>query len=245
MHSEMQTLAISSRPGIYFVRLLGETLISVNDTDANRRDASVKVNSDNCKYGKSVNLRSRYAAYCRTFGAERLSFQVLAFDQEPSRIERLLHAHFAPYRMLGRTGRANEWLRGICPDHAFAQAAEICSLAQSATFREAEAKNRDADDKGQSAAVSSTDLGPADIVSAAEYLQQHGMSEDLLTDLHHFPRQTYKQTLNYFRSKSSIRGTNMRYAKRLDFVVSGHQQGGCFSDLVAEAKAICPLPGKC
>ncbi|MGP9805931.1 GIY-YIG nuclease family protein [Paracoccus sp. NSM] len=241
MRSELEALEIMSKPGVYFVRLSGEALISVNNADAIRRDLSVHVNCTNCKYGSSVNLRARYAAYRRTFGAERLRFQVLAFEQNPARIERLLHAHFASFRMLGRTGRATEWLSGICPDQAFADAQKICGSGWAASAHEVGTINRDDSADDRSAVVTPEHLSPADVVSAAEYLQLNGMSEELLAELHHFPRQSYAQTLNYFRRRSSMRGSNMAYAKRLEFVVRGHQRGSCFADLVGDAKVIYPL----
>ncbi|WP_347140640.1 GIY-YIG nuclease family protein [Paracoccus sp. SSK6] len=235
---------VAASPGVYFVRLLGDHLVSVNDSDAKRRNGCIKVNAANCKYGISVNLRARLTAYRRTFGVERVRFDVLVLDEQPARLERLLHAHFAPYRKLGQTGRLNEWLEGIDPNQAYAEAAAICrrtmidgvELVPSNTVVVKAIKRSDA--------ATVEPFLPEDICRAAEYLHRNGMTQELLSELHHFRRQTYKQTLDYFAGKSRIQGRNNPiYAARLDFVVKGHMRGIDFPDLVEQAKAAFPYPG--
>jgi hypothetical protein len=234
---------IPARPGLYFVRLRGEELVSVNDNDPKRRDRCIKVNSANAKYGKATtNLRSRFAAYRRTFGASRVRFDVLMLHDDPSLIERDLHIHFLLYRMRGSTGRSNEWLENIDPDMAFIEATRICSCGSEPMS----SVRKDAAIAPQTLPtglkLSSRVLLPEDVVRSAEYLQRNGMSEQLLSELHHFGRQTYKQTLDHFRGKTRIQGRNPVYAARLEFVVRGHIGGGGFADLIDQAKAAFPFP---
>lgn len=233
---------IAASPGVYFVRLLGDDPVSVNNNDATRRDDCIKVNSANCKYGMSVNLRARFSAYRRTFGAKRVRFNVLVVDEQPALLEQLLHARFATYRMRGQTGRKNEWLQGIDPDVAFEEATKICCRT---TADEVELAPSPAavETATWSDAASGKPFFPEDIRRAAEYLYQAGMSPELLSELHHFRSQTYKQTLDYFAGRTRIQGQkNPIYAARLDFVAKGHMQGGDLRDLVEQAKVDFPFP---
>lgn len=224
---------IAAIPGVYFVRLFGDHLVSVNDTDAKRRNGCIKVNAANCKYGISVNLRARLTDYCRTFGVERVRFDVLVLDEQPARLERLLHAHFAPYRKRGQTGRQNEWLEGIDPDRAYAEAAEICRRTMIDGVELAPSNKVAVRALKRSDAATVEPFLPENICRAAEYLHRNGMSPELLSELHHFRSQTFKQTLDYFAGKSRIQGRNNPiYAARLDFVVKGHIRGIDFHDLV-------------
>lgn len=70
------------------------------------------------------------------------------------------------------------------------------------------------------------------------------MSEHLLAQLHHFQRQSYKDTLDYFRGKTRIHGRNPGYAARLEFVRQGHMDGGTFGDLVSRAITTFPFAGE-
>ena len=233
---------IAASPGVYFVRLLGDHPVSVNDNDAGRRNGCIKVNAANCKYGMSVNLRARYSAYRRTFGRERLRFNVLAVDEQPALLEQLLHTHFATYRMRGQTGRANEWLQGINPDLAFEEAKKICCSTTANELELAPLPATVATATWSDAASGSRFL-PEDILRSAEYLYRAGMSPELLSELHHFRSQTYKQTFDYFAGKTRIQGQkNPIYAARLDFVAKGHIQGGDVHDLVERAKLDFPFP---
>ena len=234
---------IPARPGLYFVRLRGEELVSVNDNDPKRRDRCIKVNSANSKYGKATtSLRSRYAAYCRTFGASRVRFDVLVLHDDPTLIERDLHAHFLLHRIRGSTGRPNEWLENIDPDVAFSEATRICSSGYKPIF----CVEKPAVIASQAFPTSpqsfSRLLVPEDVVRAAEYLRRNDMSEQLLSELHHFGRQTYKQTLDHFRGRTRIQGRNPVYAARLEFVVDGHLRGVGFVELVEQAKTALPFP---
>lgn len=139
--------------------------------------------------------------------------------------------------MRGMTGRLNEWLTGIAPDVAFEQASRICHEAglnivvPSLTV----IANGKCATRAGLAKPPSRIMHPADIVRAAEYLQKHGMSETLLAKLHHFGRQTYRETLGYFSQRSRIYGDNLNYAARLDLVMRGHLERGDFDDLVHRA----------
>lgn len=233
---------IAESPGVYFVRLLGDDPVSVNNNDTKRRDSCIKVNSDNCKYGMSVNLRARFLAYRRTFRPERLRFDVLVVDEQPALLEQLLHTHFGTYRMRGKTGLTNEWLHGIDPDQAFEEAKKICcnTTADELALVPLPATVETAT---WSDSISGRRFFPEDILRAAEYLYRTGMSPELLSELHHFRSQTYKQTFNYFAGKTRIQGQkNPIYAARLDFVAKGHMQGGDLRNLVEQAKADFPFP---
>lgn len=234
--------SIAASPGVYFVRLRGDDPMSVNDNDARRRDGCVKVNAANCKYGMSVNLHARYSAYSRTFGPERLQFDVLVVDEHPVLLEQLLHTHFATYRMRGKAGRTNEWLHGIDPDQAFEEAKKVCCNT-TAVELELVPLLATVETATWSDPVSGRRFFPEDILRAAEYLYRIGMSPELLSELHHFRSQTYKQTFNYFAGKTRIQGQNNSiYAARLNFVAKGHMQGGHLRDLVEQAKVDFPFP---
>lgn len=238
--------AIPAEPGLYFVRLSGAELISVNHNDLKRRDRCIMVNSENSKYGIAQNLRSRYLNYCRTFGRERVQFAVLGLASAPAAFESKLHRHFGKYRMRGLTGRLNEWLAGINPDVAYRQALEIIGQ-HDGSFGPPElipltVLPRPA---RKEPALKMQKLRPEDIVQAAAYLQTHGMSEDLLSRCHHFGQQTYNDTLRYFTGKTRIQGANNPvYAARLNLIMRGHMTGGKFDPLLLEAQAAFPFPDR-
>lgn len=236
--------AIPAEPGLYFVRLSGEELISVNNNDLKRRDRCIMVNRTNSKYGIAQNLRSRYLSYCRTFGRERVQFSVLGLAPAPAAIESQLHRHFGEYRMRGLSGRQNEWLAGIDPNVAFQQAIEIIGQHDdSSGLPEPVPFTVPPRPAGKESAQLVKKLRPGDIVQAATYLQTHGMSEELLSRCHHFGQQTYNDTINYFTGKSRLQGRNNPvYAARLDFIMRGHMTGGKFDQLLPEAEDSFPFP---
>ncbi|MFD1798221.1 hypothetical protein FQV27_16780 [Paracoccus aurantiacus] len=235
---------IPAEPGLYFVRLSGDELISVNHNDLKRRDRCIMVNSENSKYGIAQNLRSRYLSYCRTFGSERVQFAVLGLSSGPAAIESKLHRHFGKYRMRGLSGRLNEWLAGIDPEAAYRQALAIINQhddpskppeTATVTVRSGPVRKKPA--------LPVQKFTPEDIVQAATYLQAHGMSEALLSRCHHFGRQTYNDTITYFTGKTRLQGANNPvYAARLDFIMRGHMTGGEFDQLLQEALDTFPVP---
>lgn len=195
---------IPSASGIYFVRLRGDELISVNHNDPKRRDRCIFVNSDNSKYGKSQNLRSRHLAYLRTFSPERVIFDVLMVGGDISAMERSLAGHFKKYRMRGATNSLNEWLENIDPDTALEQAKAICSsgcdFKPQSTFEDTGA----APVRLEAGKDELNKFTPEDIIRCAVYLRERGMGEHLLSQLHHFPTQTYRQTIGHFTGRSRI-----------------------------------------
>lgn len=240
----MKMNLIPAEPGLYFVRLSGDELISVNQNDLKRRDRCIKVNSRNSKYGIAQNLRSRYKSYCRTFGRERVQFAVLGLAAAPAAIESKLHQHFGKYRMRGLSGRQNEWLAGIDPDVAFQQALEIFDQhgVPSVSPKLAAVAERPKLCRREPAPMGKK-FWPEDIVQAARYLQAHGMSEELLSRCHHFGKQSYSDTLRYFTGKTRLQGANNPvYAVRLDFIVQGHRAGEKFDQLLREAQDAFPFP---
>ena len=84
-----------------------------------------------------------------------------------------------------------------------------------------------------------------ELVAATHYLEAAGMSEEQLSQLHHYwPRKrvTYWQTYDYFGKNLPPRTKNTRYAERLKFVAAQHRlRGESFSVLVQEALAKWPL----
>ena len=240
---------IPTTSGVYFVRLKGENLISVNDDRPSIRETSVKVNNSNCKYGRAVNLHRRFRDYQKTFGADRVLFTVLAVTTNFIETESVLDEHFRSFRMRGRTGRLNEWLERIDPDIALQSARNICRQKTSSNdtlptnsnplkgepstrLSHVNFKNAEPDN------ISSTD-----IVDAAEYLLDHDLDNELLRDMHHSPRrsETLNATIKYFARVSALQSNNLIYGNRLIFVAKQHRRNqGSFSHLVGEAIASIP-----
>ena len=101
--------------GVYVVTLVNEHLISVNADRPAIAERCIKVNRDNCKFGKALNLQTRRGNYFKTFGMEHVRFHPIAAVERPDVIESLVASYLLPYRMRGLTGRPNEWLSGISP----------------------------------------------------------------------------------------------------------------------------------
>ena len=236
--------SIPAQPGLYFVRLSGDELISVNHNDLKRRDRCIMVNNGNSKYGIAQNLWRRYLSYCRTFGRERVQFAVLGLASKPAAVESKLHQHFDKYRIRGLSGRQNEWLAGIDPDVAFKEALEIFGRKEvSSVAPELAALTERPQLYRREPAPMEKKFWPEDIVQAARYLQAHGMSEELLSRCHHSGQQTYSNTLGYFTGKTRLQGANNPvYAARLDFIVQGHMAGERFDHLLREAQDAFPFP---
>lgn len=67
-----------------------------------------------------------------------------------------------------------------------------------------------------------------DILKHVQYLQNAGMPEKYLAEVHHLDRpETYSSSLQYFSSSGEVEkgGTNERYASRLQQLVDGHKEG--------------------
>ena len=154
---------IPARTGIYFVRLKGKDLAPI-DRNPRRIDHCIRVNAQNCKFGQARNLRSRYRDYQRTFGADRIIFDVLVVCHNPDAVERRLKTLFLSHLIRGLTGRTNEWLHGIDPEQALHLAHNVCVQAE--TSHSLAIENTAKVLSGQDDAICG-----ADIVAALEYLR--------------------------------------------------------------------------
>lgn len=103
------------RSGLYFVTLRNLEPISVNRGNRRIEHRCIRVNRENCKFGKARDFARRRAGYLRVFGAENVSFVALFGTEDVANAERAVLAELAPWRMRGRSGRRNEWLAGIAP----------------------------------------------------------------------------------------------------------------------------------
>lgn len=223
---------ISAGAGIYFVRLKGEDLAPI-DRNPRRIDHCIWVNAQNCKFGQARNLRSRYCDYQRTFGADRVIFDVLVVCHNPDAVERRLKTLFRSHLMRGLTGRTNEWLYGIDPEQALHLAHNVCG--QTETSHSLAIENTAKVLSEQEDAICG-----ADIVAALEYLKDYTFPKELIVRLH--PSQKATESLNaalaYFQSRigSRFKASNTLYGRRLIFVANAHRaRQGCFSNLTDEA----------
>jgi hypothetical protein len=227
-------MQLPSSPGVYVVELLNEHPISVNADRATIADRCIRVTRANCKYGKAKNLARRQRDYFKTFGAQHVKFRYFAVTEHYAAVEAQVGALLASYRIQGGTGRLNEWLQGIAAEEVervvtAAVAAVSGSESSPAPVSQARTPRR---------ASLSIGVSPAQLVEAAAYLEQQGMSVVLLRDLHHSPRrdETFTSTLRYFRKKTSLLRTNLIYGSRLVYVANTHQQSGkSFSQIVQES----------
>jgi hypothetical protein len=238
--------SIPSSPGIYVVSLSNELPISVN---AGRAFAHrcVFVTKANCKFGRAQNLARRYRDYIRTFGAQHVSFEVVALTENPALLEAAISARLANHRVRGPTGRPNEWLAGITASEVrqliLELAAEQRGFAASATVSQVQLPSRRTLPRANAFASAPT-ASPALVAAAASYLQAAGMPVSLLRDLHHFARrtETYASTIKYFGGKSDLGPNNRAYGARVLFVEQGHRAGGMsFESLAVEALRRFPM----
>ena len=231
-------------PGLYVVSLSNEHPISVN-ADRARADRCIFVNNSNCKFGRAQNLARRHRDYIRTFGAENVTFEVIVLTESPAQLEAAVLARLSNFRIRGLSGRMNEWLAGTTLAEVKRIIVEVA--AQQPTFEAdlsltVQVDNRDAVQFAQPASVAIAST--SEIVEAARYLRDAGMSLQLLKDLHHFParKETYSSTLKYFSVKRDLRPVNVAYGARLLYVEQAHRNaGGPFEPLVSKALAQYPL----
>lgn len=99
--------------GIYIVTLNNTHPISVNANDKRVADRAIKVTKENCKVGKAVDLEKRKKNYVKTFGESNVNFEILATTHSIDSIEISLLIALDEYRMIGVSGRKNEWLENI------------------------------------------------------------------------------------------------------------------------------------
>jgi hypothetical protein len=82
------------------------------------------------------------------------------------------------------------------------------------------------------------------LVSAVQYLEQHGLSVEQLRALHHPQRrpETFASTLKYFGQSKELKPLNRKYAERLIYIASEHRNGRAgLSALVEQALSRWPL----
>lgn len=103
------------RSGLYLVTLLNTDLISVKANDKRHADTAIRVNLQNCKFGKAKDLDKRFKDYLKTFGEENVVFKELALLSEIDIAEKAVLKRLDSFCILGATGHKNEWLRGIAP----------------------------------------------------------------------------------------------------------------------------------
>ncbi len=101
------------KSGLYIVTLNNEHPISVNANDPRVADRAIKVTRENCKFGKAKILEGRKNNYYKTFGEENVNFKPIVRLQDIDSAENAILEKLDKHRMLGRTGRKNEWLEGI------------------------------------------------------------------------------------------------------------------------------------
>lgn len=106
---------IHTGPGLYVVTLTNEHPISVNADRPAGAEGCIKVTRANCKFGKAENLSVRRRNYFKTFGEQFVCFHPLAALDNPASVEAQIGERLYAHRILGATGRPNEWLEGISP----------------------------------------------------------------------------------------------------------------------------------
>jgi hypothetical protein len=221
--------------GVYVVELLNEHLISVNADRAAIAERCIKVTRANCKYGQAKNLARRQRDYFKTFGSQHVRFRYFAVTQQYAAVEAAVGARLVAYRIPGTTGRLNEWLQGISGEEVEQVVrAAVESIAAGEPKTPPVSKPRKASQKSPHP----VGVSPAQLVKAATYLEQQGMSVASLRELHHSPRrdETFKATLRYFSEKTNLLRTNLIYGSRLVYVADAyHRTGRPFSELVQEA----------
>lgn len=104
---------LKGKPGLYIVALNNEHLISVNANDPRIGHKSILVNNQNCKFGKATCFQRRYKNYCKTFGDKNVTFIPVLFLNDIKMAEKLVLKQLNVYRIMGHTGRPNEWLQNI------------------------------------------------------------------------------------------------------------------------------------
>ena len=103
------------KSGLYIVTLNNFQPISVNAQDPRIADKAITVTRANCKFGKAKDLVARRKNYVKTFGEQNVNFFPLVLVKEIDVLEKQILKELDEYRMLGRTGRKNEWLEAIHP----------------------------------------------------------------------------------------------------------------------------------
>jgi hypothetical protein len=220
---------------VYVVELLNEEPISVNADRPLIAEQCIHVSWKNCKYGRARNLARRQRDYERTFGSNNVQFRYFSTTPLCELVEAVIGARLRDYRIRGARGRLSEWLAGIKPETVEAVVRDIvASLSENPVTPCADKVSRSSSLEH----VTPTLVNCGGLVEAAIYLQNKGMSVELLRDLHHSPRrdETFKATVKYFESKSSLGPRNLIYGARIMYVAKQHQIAEYkFETLVSQA----------
>lgn len=101
--------------GLYIVTLNNDIPISVNAHDKRIANKCIKVTKQNCKFGKANSFESRRKDYFKTFSERNVNFIPIARVkfEELLFIEQMVLQKLDTYRMMGTSGRKNEWLENI------------------------------------------------------------------------------------------------------------------------------------
>jgi hypothetical protein len=115
MQIEALSMLTINDSGLYIVTLNNDIPISVNAHDKRISDKCIKVTKQNCKFGKANNFELRRKNYFKTFSEKNVNFIPIArvkLEYLPF-IEKMVLQNLDTYRMVGTTGRKNEWLENI------------------------------------------------------------------------------------------------------------------------------------
>ena len=189
-------------------------------------DRCITVTRANCKYGRAVNLARRQKDYHKTFGQQNVRFRFFAVTEQYAVVEALVGQRLAAYRILGASGRPNEWLQGIGPDEVEEVVKSVLATLPAGTTPLIPPSSRSPTSFSDRQAP--IGVSPTNVVEAAEYLEQQRMQPSLLKDLHHSPRrdETFASTRRYFSKKFDLHLKNQLYGARLIFVAREHQSSG-------------------
>jgi hypothetical protein len=103
-------------PGIYIVTLNNIEPISVNADRPKIAEKCIKVTKENVKVGKAKSLGCRKRDYFKTFGEHNVNFYPVVNIAAVDEVENQIMAALDEYRVIGETGRKNEWLKNISFD---------------------------------------------------------------------------------------------------------------------------------
>ena len=107
---------LKNTSGLYIVTLKNHDPISVNANDKRLAEKCIKVNFQNCKFGKAKCLYRRHKNYLKVFGEENTFYTPIVSLQEIDLAESLILKALDQYRLKGRTGKKNEWLCNLTKD---------------------------------------------------------------------------------------------------------------------------------
>lgn len=103
-----------SDSGIYIAFLLTEKFMPVT-RDPRYVDTCAKVNNQNVKIGKTINLKRRKQDYWKDFDAHNVEFIPIALLDDIDRAEDAIKKRLDRYRLISPKGGKMDWLTGIDP----------------------------------------------------------------------------------------------------------------------------------